>query len=66
MGKRKSVLATHAVEATGLRVIGMYVQEYFHWGWQRYGQENDNGIDGEIIPRTSNGQDMGVRIKVRL
>ena len=66
MGKsNKNKMATHAVEATGLRVIGMYVQEYYHWGWQPYGQENDDGIDGEIIPRTKNGQDMGVRIKVQ-
>lgn len=66
MGKRrKNKMATHAVEATGIRVISMYVQEYFLWGWQPYGQENDDGIDGEIIPRTPNGQDMGVRIKVQ-
>ena len=65
MMKKKNKMAMHAVEATGLRVIGMYVQEYFHWGWQPYGQENDDGIDGEIIPRTPNGQDMGVRIKVQ-
>lgn len=64
MGK-KNKMANHAVEATGLRVISMYVQEYFHWGWQPYGQENDDGIDGEIIPRTPNGLDMGVRIKVQ-
>ena len=63
--KKKNKMANHAVEATGLRVISMYVQEYFHWGWQPYGQENDDGIDGEIIPRTPNGQDMGVRIKVQ-
>ncbi len=66
MGKKKgNKMATHAVEVTGMRVIGMYVQEYFHWGWQPYGQENDDGIDGEIIPRTKNGQDMGGRIKVQ-
>lgn len=58
-------MATHATEATGLRVISMYVQEYFHWGWQPYAHENDDGIDGEIIPRTPSGQDMGVRIKVQ-
>lgn len=63
--KHKNKMASHAVEATGLRVISMYVQEFFHWGWQPYGQENDDGIDGEIIPRTSNGNDMGVRIKVQ-
>lgn len=65
MAKNKNKMATHAVEATGLRVISMYVQEYFHWGWQPYSQENDDGIDGEIIPRFKNGQDMGVRIKVQ-
>lgn len=65
MAKTKNKMAKHAVEATGLRVIGMYVQEYFHWGWQPYSQENDDGIDGEIIPRYKNGQDMGVRIKVQ-
>lgn len=58
-------MAAHAVEATGLRVISMYVQEYFHWGWQTYSQDNDDGIDGEIIPRFKNGGDMGVRIKVQ-
>lgn len=65
MGKKKNKMATHAVEATGLRVISMYVQEYFHWGWQSYEHANDDGIDGEIIPRTPDGQDMGVRIKVQ-
>lgn len=62
---KKNKMANYAAEATGLRVISMYVQEYFHWGWQPYGQENDDGIDGEIIPRTPNGQDLGVRIKVQ-
>ena len=66
MAKRKgNKMATQAVAATGLRVISMYVQEYFHWGWQPYGQENDDGIDGEIIPRYKNGDDMGVRIYVQ-
>lgn len=63
--KKRNKMATHAVEATGLRMIGMYVQEFFRWGWQPYGQENDDGIDGEIIPRFKNGEDMGVRIKVQ-
>lgn len=58
-------MATHWVEATGLRVISMYVQEYFHWGWQTIDQANDDGIDGVIIPRYKNGEDMGVRIKVQ-
>lgn len=58
-------MSSHVTEATGLRMIGMYVQEYFHWGWQPYDQINDDGIDGEIIPRYKNGQDMGVRIKVQ-
>lgn len=63
--KKKNKMAAHWVEATGLRVISMYVQEYFHWGWQTYDQANDDGIDGEIIPRYKNGEDMGVRIKVQ-
>lgn len=65
MAKKQNKMATHAVEAMGLRVIAMYVQEYYHWGWQAYGQENDNGLDGEIIPRYKNGDDMGVRIFVQ-
>lgn len=32
-------MATHAVEATGLRMIGMYVQEYFHWGGNLMGKK---------------------------
>jgi hypothetical protein len=68
-GKKKLLhnkMATQAVAATGVRVVGMYVQEFFHWGWQPYGQENDDGIDGEIIPRYPNGNDMGVRIYVQV
>lgn len=65
MSKKQNRMATHAVEAMGLRTIAMYVQEYYHWGWQAYGQENDNGLDGEIIPRHKNGDDKGVRIFVQ-
>lgn len=58
-------MANHAAEAMGLRIISMYTQEFFYWGWQGYGQENDNGIDGEMIPRFKDGTDKGVRIFVQ-
>lgn len=58
-------MANHATEAMGLRIISMYTQEFFYWGWQPYGQENDSGLDGEIIPRFKDGTDKGVRIYVQ-
>lgn len=61
----KNKMQNHFMEATGLRVISMYIQEYFHWGWQEYDQQNDNGIDGEIIPWDNEGNDPGVRIYVQ-
>lgn len=66
MAKNTNSMSSHFKEATGLRVVGMYVQEYFHWGWQQYDQQNDDGIDGEIIPRYQDGRDMGVRIFVQV
>lgn len=51
---------------TGLRVVRMYVEEFFHWGFQLYDQENDDGIDGEIIVRDKSGQDLGVRVYVQV
>lgn len=65
MAKNKNIMATHIMEATGLRVIGMYVREFFHWGWEETGQMNDSGLDGEIIPRTKCGHDLGANIKVQ-
>lgn len=62
---KKNIMANHAIEAMGLRIISMYIQEFIYWGWQAYGQENDSGIDGEIIPRFKDGTDKGVRIYVQ-
>lgn len=53
-------------ELTGVRIVGMYIQEFFHWGFQKYDHENDDGIDGEIIIRDKHGNDMGCRIFVQI
>lgn len=53
-------------ELAGLRVVAMYVQEYFHWGWQQIDQENDDGIDGYVIVRDGGGRDMGCNIRVQI
>lgn len=53
-------------ELTGVRVVSMYVQEFFHWGWQKTDQENDDGIDGFIIIRSRSGKDLGAMIKVQI
>ena len=52
--------------ATGGRVVGMFVQEFFGWGWLPNTQENDDGIDGYIDVRDSMGRDLGVRIHVQI
>ena len=52
--------------ATGGRVVGMFVQEFFGWGWLSNTQENDDGIDGYIDVRDSMGRDLGVRIHVQI
>lgn len=53
-------------EATGKRVVGMYVEEFFGWGWLLNTQQNDDGIDGFIHVRNKSGQDLGVRIQVQI
>ena len=53
-------------EATGNRVVAMFVQEFFGWGWQPTSQENDDGIDGVIIVRDKIGRDIGARIDVQI
>lgn len=53
-------------EATGNRVVAMFVQEFFGWGWQPNSQENDDGIDGAIIVRDKMGRDIGARIHVQI
>jgi hypothetical protein len=53
-------------ELAGLRIVAMYVQEYFHWGWQQIDQENDDGIDGYVIVRDNGGRDLGCNIRVQI
>jgi len=36
-------------EATGMRLVGQYVREFWECGWQPYEARNDYGIDGLII-----------------
>lgn len=65
MKRKTNIMKNHVMELTGLRVISMYTCEFFHWGWQEYDQQNDDGIDGEIIPRDKGGQDLGANIFVQ-
>lgn len=53
-------------ELAGLRVVSMYIQEFFHWGWQQLDQENDDGIDGYVIVRDTRGRDLGCNIRVQI
>lgn len=53
-------------EATGIRVVSMFVQEFFGWGWLPNTQENDDGLDGFIYVRDSTGRDLGVKIHVQI
>lgn len=53
-------------EATGLRVVSMFIQEFFGWGWLPNTQENDDGLDGFIYVRDNVGNDLGTRIQVQI
>lgn len=52
-------------EATGIRVVGQFVQEFWECGWQPYDQRNDEGIDGIILMREK-GCDLGISINVQV
>lgn len=52
-------------EATGMRTVAQYVQEFWECGWQPFEQRNDKGIDGLILMRKK-GSDLGVRINVQI
>ena len=52
--------------AAGLRVVKMYVEELFGWGWQDISQQNDDGIDGYVIVRNKSGKDLGCNIRVQI
>lgn len=53
-------------EATGLRVVSMFIQEFFGWGWLTNTQENDDGLDGFIYVRDNTGKDLGPKIHVQI
>jgi hypothetical protein len=52
-------------EATGMRIVSQYVQEFWECGWQPFDARNDRGIDGLILMRRKN-QDLGVKINVQV
>lgn len=62
----KNRMERHFMELTGLRMVKMYVTEFFHWGYQEIDQQNDDGLDGVIILRDRGGKDMGVRIHCQI
>lgn len=58
--------ANYKQESTGLRVVEFYVTNQFDWGWQTYDQKNDKGIDGIIIVRDKDGNDVGkINVQVK-
>lgn len=65
MGSRNS-RSKYQTENYGIRMTSMYVVEDFGWGFQLYDQENDDGIDGELIVRDKTGADTGVRIHCQI
>lgn len=52
-------------EATGMRVVAQYVQEFWECGWQSFDTRNDRGIDGLILMKKKN-IDLGVKINVQV
>ena len=54
------------MELIGLRMVKLYVEEFFNWGFQQIDQQNDDGLDGIIIVRDRKGEDMGVRIHCQI
>lgn len=52
-------------EATGMRVVAQYIQEFWECGWQTLDARNDKGIDGLILMRKKN-IDLGVKINVQV
>lgn len=53
-------------ELKGLRMVKLFVEEFFHWGFQLIDQQNDDGLDGFIIIRDRKGEDMGARIHCQI
>ncbi|MVN23518.1 DUF4365 domain-containing protein [Mucilaginibacter arboris] len=52
-------------EATGMRVVAQFVQEFWECGWQPFDARNDKGIDGLILMKKRN-TDLGVKINVQV
>lgn len=52
-------------EATGMRVVAQYAQEFWECGWQTTDARNDKGIDGLILMKKKN-IDLGVKINVQV
>lgn len=52
-------------EATGMRVVAQYVQEFWECGWQQFDQRNDHGIDGLVIMRIR-GRDLGANLNIQV
>ncbi|KQS45895.1 hypothetical protein ASG38_14880 [Flavobacterium sp. Leaf359] len=52
-------------EATGMRVVAQYVQEFWECGWQPFDARNDKGIDGIIFMKRKNS-DLGVKVNVQV
>lgn len=52
-------------EATGMRVVSQYVQEFWECGWQPFDARNDRGIDGLVLMRRKN-QDLGVKVNIQV
>ena len=63
---RKNKRQNYIQEATGVRVVAMYIQEFFGWGWVPNTQENDDGLDGCIYVRDNTGNDLGAKIHVQI
>lgn len=66
MTSMKNKQSNYFREFAGLRIVAMYVQEFFHWGWQPLKQQNDDGIDGYVIVRDRAGRDLGCNIRVQI
>lgn len=52
-------------EATGMRLVSQFVQEFWECGWQPFDHRNDRGIDGLIIMK-KRGNELGVRVNVQV
>lgn len=66
MSRAKNTRNNYFQEIAGLRIVKMFIEEYFHWGFQLIDQENDDGLDGFIIVHDKSGADTGARIHCQI